>query len=189
MTRPGHEFELVRFYVDWGLNNSEIERLTSIPRNTVREWRRRARLGLTNSSGQKAGERACPICSSARLDEEAYAYLLGIYLGDGHIATCLKGVYRLEIVQDQRYIGLISECDLAIFSPSMNTLCTWGFNSGRDASTSTRSGNTGPVSSLSMDQVGSTNEASDSPTGNNGSSTGIPGSSSEDLSTLMDIED
>lgn len=116
MTRPGHEFELVRFYVDWGLNNCEIERLTGIPRSSVRTWRGRVMEGLTNASLQTAGENACPICSNAVLNDRAYAYLLGIYLGDGHIAHCHRGVFRLSIVQDQKYIGLISECDAAISS-------------------------------------------------------------------------
>lgn len=117
MTRPAHEFELVRFYLDWGLNNCQIERLTEIPRNTVRTWRQRSLEGLTNSSHQQgAGERACPRCGRGRLNEAAYAYLLGIYLGDGHIARCPKAVYRLTIVQDQKYVGLISECDGAISS-------------------------------------------------------------------------
>lgn len=114
MTRSSHEFELVRFYFDWGLNNCEIERLTGIPRSSIRTWRHRAADGLTNSTFQKAGESACPICSRASLNERSYAYLLGTYLGDGHIAHCPKGVFRLAVVQDQKYIGLISECAEAI---------------------------------------------------------------------------
>ena len=116
MTRPAHEFELVRFYIDWGLNNCEIERLTGISRSSVRTWRQRVSQGLTNASLQQAGESACPICSRTTLNEPAYAYLLGTYLGDGHIARCPKDVYRLTVVQDQKYIGLISECDAAISS-------------------------------------------------------------------------
>lgn len=116
MTRSAHEFELVRFYIDWGLNNCQIERLTGISRSVVREWRKRAAAGLTNSSLQKAGESACPMCADGQLNESSYAYLLGIYLGDGHIARCPKDVYRLTIVQDQKYIGLISECNEAIKS-------------------------------------------------------------------------
>lgn len=117
MTRPSHEFELVRFYFDWGLNNCEIERLTGIPLSTVREWRHRAARGETNSTFQTAvGEDGCPVCSNAAINEKVYAYLLGLYLGDGHIAHCPKDVYRLTIVQDQKYVGLISECNDAIGS-------------------------------------------------------------------------
>jgi len=117
MTRPAHEFELVRFYIDWGLNNCEIERLTGINRSTIREWRHRAAAGQTNSSRQRAlGENACPICSHASIDEGWYAYLLGLYLGDGYIASHARQVYRLTIVQDQKYVGLIDECARAIES-------------------------------------------------------------------------
>lgn len=110
MTRSRAEFELVRFYVDWGLNNCEIERLTGISRTTVRTWRERASQGLHNASKQSGGESACPICSSTSMNERAYAYLLGLYLGDGCLVEMKRGVYKLTIVQDQKYIGLISEC-------------------------------------------------------------------------------
>lgn len=116
MTRSRAEFELVRFYVDWGLNNCQIERLTGISRATVRAWRVRAAVGLHNASKQSGGESACPICSSASMDQRAYAYLLGVYLGDGCLVEMKRGVYKLTIVQDQRYVGLVSECDDSITS-------------------------------------------------------------------------
>lgn len=114
MTRSAHEFELVRFYIEWGLNNCEIERLTGISRTTVRAWRARAALGQTNATFQGAAEATCPVCSLTSLNEKAYAYLLGVYLGDGHLTRSAKGVYRLTIYQDQRYIGLLSECARSI---------------------------------------------------------------------------
>jgi len=41
----------------------------------------------------------------------AYAYLLGLYLGDGYIDLMKNGrSYRLRIAQDKRYIGLIQTC-------------------------------------------------------------------------------
>jgi len=39
--------------------------------------------------------------------EAAYVHLLGAYLGDGCIATHRRSVYRLRLVQDARYPGLI----------------------------------------------------------------------------------
>jgi hypothetical protein len=116
MTRPRHEFELVRFYIDWGLNNCEIERLTGIPRNTVRGWRSRAAVRLTNSSKQDAlgGRAPCPICEGATFDHQRYAYLLGMYLGDGCLSRHHRGVYKLRIVLDQRYPNIIGECAEAI---------------------------------------------------------------------------
>lgn len=112
MTRPGHEFELVRFYIDWGLNNCEIERLTGISRSTILGWRDRVRLGITNSHLQ--GRSACPLCDRAPIDEARYAYLLGLYLGDGYIVEIHRGVYRFQVTQDQRYSGLMGACDDAM---------------------------------------------------------------------------
>lgn len=39
-----------------------------------------------------------------------YAYLLGLYLGDGCLAEGSRGVYRLRITLDKKYPGIISEC-------------------------------------------------------------------------------
>lgn len=116
MTRPGHEFELVRFYVDWGLNNCEIARTTGIPRGTVRDWRRLMKAGRTNSTLQDGehGRVPCPICTQADLNDERYAYLLGLYLGDGCLSEHARGVYRLRIVLDHRYPNIIGECSEAI---------------------------------------------------------------------------
>jgi hypothetical protein len=48
----------------------------------------------------------CPLCDLAPLDEPAHAYLLGLYLGDGHI-TRYPRAFRLRISQDLRYGHLI----------------------------------------------------------------------------------
>lgn len=116
LTRPRRDFELVRFYVDWGLNNCQIERLSGVPRATIRTWRQRAAEGLHNASKQGGGESACPFCGKTRLNGRSYSYLLGVYLGDGCLIALRKGVYKLCVVQDERYIGLISECNDAISS-------------------------------------------------------------------------
>jgi hypothetical protein len=49
-----------------------------------------------------------------------YVYLLGLYLGDGSLSGNAKGVWRLRIVQDRRYVRLISECRLAIGAVTPN---------------------------------------------------------------------
>lgn len=89
-----------------GLNNCQIARLTGIPRGTVRDWvTRRARAPRVGG---------CPQCGHPlhrfdQLPPAAYAYLLGIYLGDGTISRAPKGVWRLRIFQDIRYPGIIRE--------------------------------------------------------------------------------
>lgn len=47
------------------------------------------------------------MCDGRPLDEAAYAYLLGLYLGDGSISRHPR-TYRLRIFQDQRYPLLIA---------------------------------------------------------------------------------
>lgn len=43
-----------------------------------------------------------------------YAYLLGMYLGDGCISAHPRGVYRLRIALDARYPNIIDECAVAM---------------------------------------------------------------------------
>ena len=56
----------------------------------------------------------CPHCGGAALDEVAYAYLLGLYLGDGCITRQPNGTFRLEIYQDARYPRLIEQAEAAM---------------------------------------------------------------------------
>jgi hypothetical protein len=45
-----------------------------------------------------------------------YAYLLGLYLGDGMLTPAPRGVWRLRITLDQDYPNIIAECCAAIQS-------------------------------------------------------------------------
>lgn len=102
--RPRHEYEEVQRWLAWGMNDCAISRLTGIPRKTVQGWRVQPRLQLGTN---------CPQCEGARLDEAAYAYLLGLYLGDGHIAR-QRRFYSLRITLDERYPSIIQECRDAV---------------------------------------------------------------------------
>ncbi|MGH2786762.1 MAG: hypothetical protein ACRDJV_02485 [Actinomycetota bacterium] len=74
----------------------------------------------------------CPRCHGAALDAAWYAYLFGLYLGDGCLAEHARGVFRLRIVLDERYLGIISECATAIGSvrPSKRDRVTFTQNLG-----------------------------------------------------------
>jgi hypothetical protein len=48
------------------------------------------------------------------LDRDAYAYLLGIYLGDGYICARPRGVWLLRITLDAAYPGIVAECVAAV---------------------------------------------------------------------------
>jgi hypothetical protein len=96
-----------------GLGARRISSLTGVSVRTVTDWLagrtpRRARIGG-----------GCPRCGGdehryQELDPEIYAYLLGMYLGDGYIAPHPRGVHRLRISLDPRYPGIVAECRAAI---------------------------------------------------------------------------
>jgi hypothetical protein len=94
-----------------GINDCEIGRRLGIPRGTVRSWRH----GLNSGSGGRtkswSGKRdvTCFRCNHGWVDEEAYAYLLGVYLGDGWIRAGPREVFQLRITCDLRYPGIINE--------------------------------------------------------------------------------
>ena len=85
-----------------GLNRSEISRRTGVPRPTVSGWlrdpppRHQARPTLTDD-----------------MDQAAYSYLLGMYLGDGHLARFPRA-WCLRIVLDSRYPAIVRECVAAV---------------------------------------------------------------------------
>jgi hypothetical protein len=66
---------------------------------------------MASASGGAARGRAvtCFRCNEGWVDEEAYAYLLGQYLGDGCLSLMQRGVYRLRIACDLRYPDIVNE--------------------------------------------------------------------------------
>jgi hypothetical protein len=98
-----------------GLNNCEISRRTGVPRPTIREW---SKGNLPHSYAPANAEGLCKRCGADehRFDQlpTDYVYLLGLYLGDGSIATHPRGVYRLRISLDVRYPKIVRECEAAI---------------------------------------------------------------------------
>jgi len=104
--RSSAELRAVEQLLAKGLNDCEVSRQTSIPRTTVRDWRRHA---VSRAGAARASERELHKHDFDRLPP-AYAYLLGLYLGDGCISQNRRGVYRLRITLDLRYPGIIAAC-------------------------------------------------------------------------------
>ena len=48
----------------------------------------------------------CPRCASTSLDAQAYAELLGWYLGDGYLSQGRRGVLNLHVYNDATYVEL-----------------------------------------------------------------------------------
>ena len=82
----------------------EVAEVSGIPPRAVREWRRwHGRYSV--AEGRRA--RCCPRCDGVPLDERAYAYLLGLYLGDGYLTSRQEGGYVLSIACANAWPGLI----------------------------------------------------------------------------------
>jgi len=86
-----------------GLTLVEVHRQTGIATSTLGNWRQ----DLDRAAARTPS--TCPRCHERDLDERSYAYLLGIYLGDGTLSRTHKGVYRLEIACGDAWPGLIEE--------------------------------------------------------------------------------
>lgn len=108
MTRRKSEVDEVFALQAAGLATAEIARRTRIPRSTIRYWL---------DQGPAFATRAKVPCEPCRHIGEVpagpYAYLLGLYLGDGCLADDPRGVYRLRITLDKKYPNIIAECRLA----------------------------------------------------------------------------
>jgi hypothetical protein len=105
--RSYRELAEVQGLVAFGLNDCQIARLTGIPRSTIREWRSKRR--WLNACAE-----SCESCDGAVHDFDrlprSYVYLLGLYLGDGCLSSHRRGVFRLRVVLDSRYPGIVAEC-------------------------------------------------------------------------------
>jgi len=103
-----------------GFNKKQIERIAYIPRTTVRDCiSRYSSLKGLEENAQRAS-RSTPYEVLGRIrnpenihTQRVYAYILGIYLGDGNI-TKVRSVYRIRITLDARYPDIIKTCSEAI---------------------------------------------------------------------------
>ncbi len=107
-----------------GNTSTEIALTTGLPRSTVRAWRSGA---LPHSHNPRKG---CTTCGGDPHNfsglGSSYSYLLGLYLGDGSIASHPRGVYKLRITLDARYPRIIDECASAIAAVMpRNKVNTW----------------------------------------------------------------
>ena len=104
--RPDTDFDAVSDLLRRGLSDYEIARRTGVPRGTVQAWRKRGarrRTRLVRPPGTWRPE-----------DENAYAYLLGLYLGDGHVVLGKGCSAVLRLSMDCRYRAIIDSARQAI---------------------------------------------------------------------------
>jgi hypothetical protein len=113
--RPADDVREVFRLRGLGATHRAITAQTGVSASTIKRWL---------SSGDEAvlvndrhvvdcdGVGNCALVVDAPHD--AYAYLLGQYLGDGHIVYAGKGTYRLEVACCAAYRNIIEECAVAI---------------------------------------------------------------------------
>jgi hypothetical protein len=97
-----------------GLSLRSISMSTGVNRSTLRDWREHPEKALNHGM--------CPRCADSPWLPEPhadYAYLLGLYLGDGCISRAGardKDVWKLRIMCADAWPGLIRECERAMRS-------------------------------------------------------------------------
>ncbi|WP_324783660.1 transcriptional regulator [Streptomyces sp. H51] len=91
--------------VEQGRSLNSVSRETGISRAAIRSWRVRLE-PLPRMMATAAPEPPA--------DEQAYAYLLGLYLGDGCISSHLRTGHYLRIACADAWPGLIEQCRDAI---------------------------------------------------------------------------
>lgn len=110
--RPEGQYRRALALIHAGVDDCEIGRRLNIPRGTIRDWRGGVKSGSGGRTKSWSGRRSdggCFRCGGAWLDARAYAYLLGVYLGDGCLSPHPRGVYRLRVACDLKYPNIINE--------------------------------------------------------------------------------
>jgi hypothetical protein len=122
MTRSIEEYRQILELWTAGTNKKAISRITGIPRRTVIDCIQR--YGDLETLEITAREVVAPILlhilegkieGNHTAIHAAYAYLLGLYLGDGHIIK-MPRVFRLRVFLDIRYPQIIEACRQAMLT-------------------------------------------------------------------------
>jgi hypothetical protein len=105
--RSQADFELAMRLAEAGLRDSEISRVTGIPRPTLSAWR--------HNRGRRYHDRLATANSRWRpAQPAAYCYLLGVYLGDGCLDAQPRGGASLIVSLDLSYPAIIDTVERSI---------------------------------------------------------------------------
>lgn len=101
------DYDAVKRLASVGLSDYAIASTLGLSRSTVQRWRRLEKPPFSSRPMARVDSRPD--------DNRQYAYLLGIYLGDGYISPSGRSA-SLQVVLDKIYPEIIEECSSALLS-------------------------------------------------------------------------
>lgn len=107
--------------LDSGASTAQVARTLGVARSTIRDWFATGETALLASPARMRSSAISEPCADGtircllerNLDEEAFAYLLGQYLGDGYISSNGRS-FRLRISCCDQYPGIMREVVSAV---------------------------------------------------------------------------
>ncbi|MFI0262196.1 helix-turn-helix domain-containing protein [Streptomyces sp. NPDC017056] len=93
-----------------GMSHRAVAERLNVPRGTI-GWCRHEDRRRRNEPFERVHD--CPRCAPRPFDRKAYAYLLGLYLGDGHIVSKPRQ-HHLSVYCGDAWPGLIGEAEEAM---------------------------------------------------------------------------
>jgi hypothetical protein len=107
-----------------GVLDEENARICGVSVAAIRHWRS-GRRRKTSHGAVALRRTGCPRCHGRSMDESAYAYLLGLYLGDGHIARGRRDVYVLALACCDDWPGLLEAArrTMSAVMPASSVFC------------------------------------------------------------------
>jgi hypothetical protein len=116
---PRSTVELALLLSRLGVVDRENALICGVSVRTIRHWRYGTRRNAATVRPR------CPRCDGKALNEDAYAYLLGLYLGDGHLTHGRRDVYALNVKCSNSWPGLTAaaQAAMAAVMPTSKVFC------------------------------------------------------------------
>ena len=117
---PSATVELAKLLSDLGTLDRENAAICGVSIRAIRHWR----AGDRRAGPKRPPVPTCPRCDGRALNDEAYAYLLGLYLGDGHI-THGRRTYVLWLACSDAWPGLLTlaKQTMSLVMPTSSVFC------------------------------------------------------------------
>jgi hypothetical protein len=120
---PQGTVELAKLLSCLGILDRENAAICGVSIRAIRHWRAGDRRNGRISS-RSSWAPTCPRCDGRALNQQAYAYLLGLYLGDGHITRSPR-TYVLWLACSDAWPGLfgLAKQTMSLVMPTSSVFC------------------------------------------------------------------